>query len=222
MSYRDPGESYVPPPPPKPKRSPWMFVGIGCGVLALLVVGVFGLLAYQIQQEIKNNPFDAQKNRIAMGDTPVFPGSELDDEMTQAQYAGLKIGGMFGNLKADKVTCETRLTSESVDDIQDYYWKIMTSRRYKSIPQPEIAGARAVLYRKDNDALMVQVQAVPKFGGNAIILMRFWNFRDEIGEDVEEPPAVGLEAVDIPAEEMKPKTVPVPENKKADDQEAGK
>jgi hypothetical protein len=208
MSYRDPGDSYVPPPPPKPRRSPWMFVGIGCGVLTLLVVGMFGLLAYKINQEIKNSPFDLAANRRAMGDTPIYPGSELDEEMTRAQYVTLKMGGgIFGSLKADSIVTETRLTGEPIEDVQDYYWKVMIGRRYKSIPQPEIMGARSVLYRKGTDALLVQVQAVPKLGGNAIVLMRFTNFKDDIGEEVEEPTSAEPVPVVGPPREVKERVI---------------
>ena len=210
MSYRDPGDSYIPPPPPKPKRSPWMFVGIGCGVMALLVAGAFGLLTNQIYQEIKNNPLTAEKIRQEMGDSPVYPGAEIDIEMTQAQYAGLKVGGMFGKLKAEKVATETRLTSDSSEDVHDYYWKLMTSRRYKSLPQPEIAQARAVLYRKDNDALLVQTQPIPKLGGNAIILIRFTNLQDDIGVEFEEAPPIQMDSAEITSGDVRQKVVPAP------------
>lgn len=211
MSYRDPGDSYIPPPPPKPKRSPWMFVGIGCGILTLLVVAAFGVLAYQIKEEIRKHPFDPAANRQAMGDTPVYPGSVLDEEMTQAQHAGLRMGRAFGSLKADSIATETRLTPEPIDEIQDYYWRIMTTRRYKSIPQPEFGGARAVLYRKDKDALLVQVQPVPKVGGNAIVLMRFTNLQDDIGEEFETGPEMQLETTEIsPGKVVKQKEVSLP------------
>jgi hypothetical protein len=121
---------------------------------------------------------------------------------------------LFGSLKADSVATETRLTTEPVEDIHDYFWKIMTSQGYRSIPQPEIMGSRVVLYRKGSDALLVQVQPVPKVGGNAIVVMRFTNFQDELGDADEEPPATTIESKGVSPTEVKQKDIPPPANEK--------
>jgi hypothetical protein len=107
-----PPSSYLPPPPPvRSRRSPWLWVALGCGLLALLllggVVGVGYLFVRNTQRELQkaqNEPLSEAQVRAAIGDTPLYPGAR-PDIATSKQMRGIvrAAGGITGVVSGGKI-----------------------------------------------------------------------------------------------------------------------
>lgn len=204
MSF-DTGQAgaYVPPPPPaRARRSPWLYVGIGCGLLFLLVVGgcvaALGIMGNRIQQEMKK-PINKQEVLAALKDAPIYPNAQFHEQATKGGRAGLSLMSRF--LPAESTAVAAFVTADDDDKVLSWYEKKLPTLGYQPATQggnvnfnAGAAGAKQRQYKKGQDMLMVQVQPNRQRGdgssggdassgaggsssGNVIVLMRFNGLR---------------------------------------------
>jgi hypothetical protein len=83
MSDIGPAEyaAYTSPPPPARPRSPWLYVGLGCGLTLLLLFGgciaVVSLGVSRLKAE-QRRPIDPTEISRSLGNTPRYPGAQVD------------------------------------------------------------------------------------------------------------------------------------------------
>jgi hypothetical protein len=193
MSYSsDPGKAdapYIPPPPPAKRRSPWMFVGIGCGLLFLLVVGGIAVVSVTFVNKVKtamNAPFDKEAALKSLEDVPIYPGATVDEQTSKAQRAVFQI--MEKVMPAESMTALAFVTEDDSDKIIDWYNKKLESLGYSQHESGSMSGAGSSTiaqqqYKKGKDVVMVQIQrnTRPKEEGtNFLILLRLKNIKGKM------------------------------------------
>lgn len=106
---------YVPPPPPpRQGRSPWLWVGLGCGLLVLLTFGgcvaATLLVGNRMQEEMRRaekEPLTEQQVRAALRPVPIYPGAKVDIPETKMLRVVTKtVGGFTRALTRGKMTME--------------------------------------------------------------------------------------------------------------------
>lgn len=190
MSFRDPGS--LPSPPPVRRRSPWLAVAVGIGILALVAFGFLGTLIYYIKAEA-NKPLDIAALQADFRDVPLYPGAKLDESMTKTQRGAGKLTEMVtGELKADQTVIGAWLTPESPSEVKYWYDRVMPPRGFQQVPQPEIGDALSMFYRNGKDGILVITQRAPQTNGMTIIIVqKLMGLRTDLGEDAmaSAPPA---------------------------------
>jgi len=184
MSYRDPGVPYIPPPPPATRRSPLLYFGIGCGVLLLLMAGCTAVFLVQFKnaatEELKK-PLDKTAALEAMGDAPIYPGAQLDEQMTKVQRVATNFVRRV--TPADRMELVAYSTVDTPDKVMAWYEQVMPKKGFQESNSADFTKlGRSTMqkqYRKDNDLVVVQVQQRTKAtDDNVIVMMRFYNLRD--------------------------------------------
>lgn len=162
--------------PPAPRRglSPWAWVGIGCASLTVLgfggCVALFAVGANAVKREMAK-PFNQKEAVAAMKDVPLYPKAQISDEESRKGRAGLVVFGRF--LPADSSAVLALETDAPNDSIFTFYDEELTKRGYQKAEMKTQAGVNAQhMYKRDHDAVMVQIQPVGG-SGKSIILMRF-------------------------------------------------
>ena len=105
-----PGQAapYYPPPPAPARRgrSPWVWVGLGCGLVSLLFIGGCLTVAFvggkrlveQVEQS-QNQPLTEQEVRRALEGTPIYPDARVDIPMSKTLRAVASVtSGITGAL----------------------------------------------------------------------------------------------------------------------------
>lgn len=190
MSYNnDPGRAdvYTPPPPPAPRRSPWLYVGVGCGLVTLLTVGAIIFASMAFVNNIKtamNQPINKAQVLLSLGDIPLYPGATFDEKITKAQRATFSM--MQKVIPADSINTAAFSTSDSGDKIADWYDKKMEALGYTPSSGGNLTGmgSSSIVqqqYKKGQDLALVQVQRNPGDDKkNNLVLMRFVNIKGKI------------------------------------------
>lgn len=174
---------YTPPPPPPPAktRSPWLYVGLGCGLLAVLVMGGCVAAAMfagrQITEDMKK-PINRQETMAALADTPIYPGATFNETGSKAGRASL--GLMKRVIPADSTAIAAFVTKDNRETVQGWYDKKMPALGYQPVTGggANFAGNGQRQYKKDKNMVIVQVQNAKKTEGSTIMLMRFNNIRE--------------------------------------------
>jgi hypothetical protein len=180
MSYNNPGGAYIPPPPAADRRrSPWLFVGIGCGALALLAVvamAIFiGNLSKNIQAEMKK-PYDIAQVKRSLKDAPQYPNSQFDETMSKAVRAGMSTVARM--MPADETVVIAYKTTDAPDKVIGWYDDAMPKKGYTADTagqMPGRAGVQQAQYKKGNDRVLVQAQSQEQ--GTIISVIRFNGFK---------------------------------------------
>jgi hypothetical protein len=176
MSYNNPGGAYVPPPPPAARRSPWMFVGIGCGALVLIaVIGMavlFGNLSKTIGEEMKK-PFDVVQVKKSLKDMPEYPNAQFDETMSKAVRGGLSIFAKM--MPAEETVAIGYKTSDTPDKVLTWFDENMPKHGYVADTSGGQANVKQNQYKKGNDRVIVQAQE--QQGGTVISVIRFNGFK---------------------------------------------
>lgn len=123
-------------------------LAIGCGALALLGVGlmVVGGLAFtrfgnEIQKEA-SKPLDKAALMAALGDTPIYPGAQLDETATQGASVAKKI---FGYAMKDPVVAGLKLPGQK-EEAAAWYEKTLPTKGYtKTAAQHFNKGTRELM-----------------------------------------------------------------------------
>jgi hypothetical protein len=188
MSYRDPGVPYIPPPPPAPQRSPLLYFGIGCGVLLLLMAGCTSYFVYQIKNvavEAMKKPLDIDAALAAMGDAPIYPGAQLDQNMTKVQR-GVTATLLQRVTPADRMEMVAYSTVDPPEKVMAWYTQVMPKKGFVESADADYSKfGRSTLhkqYRKGHDLVVVQPQQRTRSTNDTtIVLIRFYNIREKGG-----------------------------------------
>jgi hypothetical protein len=156
------GREYVPPPPPATsRRSPWLYVALGCGLFTVLLVG--GCVAFisiagnKLAQEMKK-PLDKAALQREMADVPTYPGAKIDEKSTKA--AGAVFGFMKGMMKkGQSMTFAAYTTPDDDAKVLAWYDKAMTAAGYQRAKGTAKSGnvEEQRMYRKGDVIVMVQI-----------------------------------------------------------------
>ena len=167
--FGGPNGAYVPPPPPPRKKSPWLFVGLGCGLLALLSFGgcvlLLGSMGNNIAAEMKK-PLDKKAVLAGMGEIPQYPGSQLSEQMTKIQRATFSNPMMKLVTKGTTPEVAAFETKDEGTKVLEWYGKKMDGLGYEpstSIQMPDMGKGTMdqKQYRKGTDAVIIQTQPNP-------------------------------------------------------------
>ncbi len=174
MSYGDvsgggqqPG-MYVPPPPAARGRSPWLYVGLGCGLLVLLsFVGclVAGKKIADGFSASAKQPFDAPKAVAALKTEgiPVYPGATVNEEMSKALRATFSVFEGFPGMSSMKFNSVAFTSPGTDEEIADWYDKKLPAAGWKaSTAKSPYSGNGANVriqhqYIKGTTQLLVQI-----------------------------------------------------------------
>jgi hypothetical protein len=143
---------------PKKSRSPWMWVGLGCGVTALLAFGgcvaFIGVVGQKAAQEM-GKPI-TQKEAIAkLGDVPIYQPSTFNETMTKGAQFGTSL--IPGQIVSAAVAFETK---DDPERILRWYQQELTAKGYHQLPkQPTLnSNLTQASFQKESDGILVQVQ----------------------------------------------------------------
>lgn len=186
MSFRDGSatpDAYSAPLPPR-RRSPWLYVGLGCGLLTLLTVGGVIAASYMFVNKIKSEiakPIDKTAVIKSLGDLPVYPGAQFNENMTKAQRA--TFAAMAKVMPTTSISAAAFETPDKSDKVFDWYDTKLTSLGYSSYDGGNMTGLGSdkyaqQQYKKGDDLALVQVQRHPQAEGkNLLVLIRFVGFK---------------------------------------------
>lgn len=164
--------SFNPPPPPKKRISPWAVTGIGCAVLLVgAVIGISTMvvsMSNAMKEEMKK-PINKQEILADLGDTPLYPKVQFDEQMTKAGRAGMKTMSAF--IPAQKFVVAGFRTDDSTAQVYAWYDEKLAAQGYRR-EEGRNSGRGGRAFRKGNDMLMVQANRT-KGEANGIMLMRF-------------------------------------------------
>ena len=159
-------------------RSPWMSVGIGCGVLATLGLGGCVALAVLVKTAI-DTPIDPVKNLAALQamKIPVYPGATLNPALSKANGKALSAMTTLTGGKA-KVTAAALDAPASVLVVRRWYGAKLPALGFKEESSQENAAALGrvdqVQWGRGEEKLLVQYMAQPEAGksGSVVTLAR--------------------------------------------------
>lgn len=191
MSFGPAGQSgaYAPPPPDAAKRgrSPWFYVGIGCGLILLLIVGSCAAISIKFASEF-NKPFNKQEAVQKLGDVPIYPGAQVDEMQSKAGQVALKAVG--GLMKATQSTVLALRTDDLSGEVMAYYDNELNKRGFKLIRQGQQAARsdqHTYVNSKARSVVMVQSRDAPgESGSRAIMIMRFDGMPEENLRNIEQ------------------------------------
>jgi len=182
MSFGPAGQSgaYTPPPPADVKRgrSPWFYVGIGCGLILLLLVGSCAAFSVKVAS-MMNQPFNVQQEVQKLG-VPAYPGAQVDETQSKAGRATLQI--MKGAMKATQSTVVAFRTDDLSGEVFAFYDNSLNKAGFKQVRGGAQARANQHMYvnAKSRSMVMVQVQDSPgEKGERTIVVMRFDGMPEE-------------------------------------------
>jgi len=167
--------SFNPPPPPKKRLSPWAVVGIGCSVLLVgSVVGIGGCVvaASNLMKEEMKKPVNKAEILTQLGDTPLYPNVQFDENVTRAGRAGMRLVERFNPAKK-MVMGGFRVQAQQPQDIYDWYTKKLATMGF-ALEKGQ--SNRQYVYRRDNEMILVQAHN-EKGEWTGIVLMRFTGVR---------------------------------------------
>jgi hypothetical protein len=168
--------SFNPPPPPKRRLSPWAMTGIGCAVLLVGSIAGLGTCAVQMSNAMKEElkkPIDKQQVLAELGDTPLYPKVQFDEQGTKVGRAGMKVGGRF--VPAQSTAIVGFRTEDSASLVYDWYDIEMPKLGFRR-EDGKGDGRGGHTYRKDHDMVIVQMTRT-KGELNGMMLMRFFNIK---------------------------------------------
>lgn len=143
---------------PKKSQSPWMWVGIGCGVTALLAFGgcvaFLGVVGQKAAQEM-GKPITKEAAIAKLGDIPVYQPSTFSETMTKGAQFGSSL--IPGQIVSAVVAFETK---DNPEQIIRWYQQELTAKGYQQLPkQPTLSSnITQASFQKESDGILVQIQ----------------------------------------------------------------
>jgi len=168
MSYQQP--AYVPPPPPDAGRrstSPWVYVGVGCLALVLLVMGLIGFAVWKVSRMI-TAPVDKQEVLRSLGPVPVYPKATFDETTTKiANATGSLMKGALGGKSMTGAAFRVPAAPKTVIAWYDtqLYQKSYHIIRTRQNTVNAAEGQSQRQYFKQGEAVIVQAQPAPEDRG---------------------------------------------------------
>jgi hypothetical protein len=143
---------------PKKSRSPWMWVGIGCGVTTLLAFGgcvaFLGVVGQKAAQEM-GKPITKEDAISKLGDIPIYQPSTFSETMTKGAQFGSSL--IPGQIVSAAVAFETQ---DNPDQVIRWYQQELAAKGYQQLPkQPTLSSnVTQASFQKESDGILVQVQ----------------------------------------------------------------
>lgn len=180
---------YIPPPPPPSRKSPWLSVGLGCGLLILLSFGGCVILGMNMGKQIAadmQKPLDKQAVLAGMGDIPKYPGAQLSEMMTKAQRSVFNNPLMSAAMKGNKPEVAAFETKDDTTKVAAWYDKAMDKAGYEpststTLPNMGNGATEQKQYRKGADGAVIQVQRNTKSTSEyptLIVIVRMPNMKE--------------------------------------------
>jgi hypothetical protein len=156
--------------------------------MLLLMAGCIGYAVNELKKaatEAMNRPLDVTAALAAMGDAPIYPGAQLDENMTKIQR-GITATVLKRVTPADRMEVVAYSTVDPAEKVMAWYAQVMPKKGFtESVGADYSKFGRNTLhkqYRKGNDLVVVQPQQRTRETGDTIIvLMRFYNLREKGG-----------------------------------------
>lgn len=140
---------------PKKPRSPWMWVGLGCGITVLLTFGgcvaFLGFVGNRAVQEV-SKPLDQKEVLDKLGDTPIYQPSTFNEMMTK----GARIGSSL--FPGEMVSAAAFDTSDEPTQVIDWYQQQLQATGYKKIQSSSTNQITQAGFQKASESIIVQVQ----------------------------------------------------------------
>jgi hypothetical protein len=191
MSYPDnnnPRPSTDYPMAPK-KKSPWLYVGLGCLGLFVLTFGgcaILGVVGFnKMKAEIKK-PLNKETLKQEMAGIPEYPNTTLNEEATKGMRAAMGLMSMA--MQGKKISMVAYDTKESPADIIAWYEPKMVEAGYETSDTSSASlkkmgintSSKGVvrMFIKDQEMVQVQSQEGSK-EKNVLILLRMTGFTKE-------------------------------------------
>jgi hypothetical protein len=141
----------------KKPRSPWMWVGLGCGVTILLTFGgcvaLLGFFGNRAVQEI-SKPLDQKELLAKLGDAPIYQPSTFNEVMTKGARFGSSLfpGEMFSAAAFD--------TSDQPNQVIGWYQQQLTERGYQKQPGQSHSDSKITQasFQRGSESIIVQIQ----------------------------------------------------------------
>ncbi len=181
MSVNGPGQygGYTPPPPsmdgmPRKSRSPWVYVGLGCGGLAVLsfagCVAAGIVIANKAKQEM-SRPISEASIKQGLGSVPVYPNAQLDVNTTHGVNIAMPMLRKEFSAQDDGTTGVFR-TEDSMDKVMSWYEKKLSAIGFKEIS----TASQLTCFQKGTELVGLQETASAKSEkGTAFTLFDFKN-----------------------------------------------
>lgn len=171
---------YVPPPAPaRTGRSPWLWIGLGCGLLVLLTFGGCALSVFLIGKQVareQKRPITRQGVLQSVRPIPVYPGAQVDLEQSKALRAGGSVVSLFslGKVRTEMAAFVTPAPPEKViawyDSKMADWQRVKNTRRSAPMGASPQGGEMRQYQRGDKQAL-VQVRKVSGQGQERSLLV---------------------------------------------------
>jgi hypothetical protein len=191
MSYPDnnnPRPSTDYPMAPK-KKSPWLYVGLGCLGLFVLSLGTCVTLGVVATQKFKAEmvkPLDKETIKQEMAGIPEYPNATLDETATKGARTAMGMASFL--MKGKKMSMAAYDTKESPSDIIAWYEPKMVEAGYETSDASSASlkkmgintSSKGVvrMFIKDQEMVQVQSQEGSK-EKNVLILLRMTGFTKE-------------------------------------------
>jgi hypothetical protein len=143
---------------PKKSRSPWMWVGIGCGVTTLLAFGgcvaFLSVVGQKAAQEM-GKPITKEDAIAKLGDIPIYQPSRFNETMTKGAQFGSSL--IPGQIVSAAVAFETQ---DNPERVIRWYQQALAAKGYHQLPkQPTFnSDLTQASFQKESDGILVQVQ----------------------------------------------------------------
>ena len=180
MSVNGPGQygGYTPPPPsmngmPRKGRSPWVYVGLGCGGLAVLSFAgcvAFGVIIANKAKQEMSRPVSEASIKQGLGDVLVYPDAQLDVNTTHGMNITMPIFRKLFSSKDDGTVGVFR-SEDSLDKVLSWYDKKLTAKGFK---KASTGQSQMVCFQKGTEVVGIQETNSAKVDkGTAFTLLDF-------------------------------------------------
>jgi hypothetical protein len=135
-----------------------MWVGLGCGVTALLTFGgcvaFIGVVGQKAAQEM-GKPMTKEGAIAKLGDVPIYQPSTFNEAMTKGAQFGTSL--IPGQIISAAVAFETK---DNPDRVRSWYQQALAAKGYHQLPkQPTLnSNITQASFQKESDGILVQIQ----------------------------------------------------------------
>ena len=169
-----------------PKKSPWLWVLLGCAMLAVIAVigvvamiGWVGFRAARVARQLQSAPMPTESSvRESLGeDVPIYPEAKLDAKQTRILQSSANIGkavvGALGGKAEEFPTSRSGAFKTEADPeaVLDWYEAKLAAEGWEQQQKVFTGFNRQITSRKGDAIIIVQTQSAPG-GGTQIIIMR--------------------------------------------------
>ncbi len=168
--------------PPSRRGAPWWawLLGgcAGCGVVTAVLVFFLVTSATGLVRSINTNVGSVTVDTVqqSLGEVPLYPGSQLDEDQTRALILTLRAGeNLVGRMSGKDVQgmfsgLAMLSTADPPEKVLAYYDQRLQAAGWKVSRSQDTAFQEQRIYTRGGESVIVQTQQQP--GGTIITLMR--------------------------------------------------